>query len=141
MNDQLKCRLCGKVYTDAEDFALMCNVVYKYNGEAEGLVVFVCPDCFKKHKEKIISMLILDYLDIIVAQYDLYRATIAKLTGNEHLVGLIMDFKEEVLRDKNDEPLDGDEAIVLAAALLKLINFHQGIEDKKEWEEDEESIN
>jgi hypothetical protein len=53
------------------------------------------------------------------------------------LTSLIKEFKEEVLQDMNNEPLDGDEAIALAAALLQLINFHQGIDDEKEWIEDQ----
>jgi hypothetical protein len=137
MNNQLECRLCGKGYNDIDEFALICDVVYHDNEDSEGLVIFVCPDCFKKYRTEIMSMLMLDYLDIIINQYDKYITTIAKLAGNEHLTSLIKEFKEEVLQDMNDEPLDGDEAIALAAALLQLINFHQGIDDKKEWEEDQ----
>ena len=139
MTKGLECRLCGKEYEDIENFAMVCDVVYRDN--SEGLVMFICPDCFKKYKSKIMSMLMLDYLDIVIAQYDKYKTAIEKLTGNEHLVALIQNFKEKVLKDNNDEPLDGDEAIILAAALLKLINLHQGIEDKEEYEENQELIN
>jgi hypothetical protein len=137
MSNQIECRVCGKKYDDVDDFSLACDIVYHYNGEAEGLVLFVCPGCFKKYRSEIISMLMLDYLGIVIAQYDKYKAVIEKLTGNEHLVALIQNFKERVLKDNNDKPLDGDEAIILTAALLKLINFHEGIEDKEEYKEKE----
>jgi hypothetical protein len=141
MNEQIECRLCGKGYDDIEDFALVCDAVYRDDKDSEGLVLFICPECFKKHKARIMSMLTLDYLDIIIGHYDKYKTAIEKLTGDEHLVALIQNFKKRVLKDDNDEPLDGDEAVVLAAALLKLINLHQGIDDKEEYEEREESVN
>lgn len=145
MSDQLECRLCGKKYNSVDNFSLACNVVYQYNGEAEGLVIFVCPDCFKKYKTEIMSMLMLDYLDIVASRSKEYSTAINELMGDERLGAIIHNFKKKVLKDDNDEPLDGDEAIVLAAALLQLINFHQGIDDEKEWrfvkEENDGQIN